>query len=68
MCNAKFKTSDSEISKNIILNVFMMSIRHQDNFFCNYVTSKGELIAMVWARVGKDENRRIVSNHVFQKS
>ena len=37
------------------------SMRYQGNFFCNFVTSKGELIekvlplAMLWAKVGRED-------------
>jgi hypothetical protein len=41
-----------------------LSIRHQDNVFCNFVTSKGELIekvlllAIVWAKVGRGDTKK----------
>jgi hypothetical protein len=51
------------------------SMRHQDNFFYNFVTSKGKLIekvlplAIVWLKgVTCKNNRRIAPNHGFQNS
>ena len=46
------------------------SITHQDNLFCNFVISKGEMIEKLLPLglevVTCKNNRRTVSNHVFR--